>query len=116
MTTALDSNILSGIFSREPMALRLALALDIERENSDLVISPIVYCELLAHPAVDEAYILAFLSRNGVRIDFQFDDAVCFLADFFVGSHALLHADRLMTMDPKRYRQDFPEVSLLIPG
>ena len=139
MITALDSNILSAIFSREPMPLRIAVALDAEREDHQLVISPIVYSELLAHPAVEESYVLAFLSRNGVSIDFRFSDSVwteCgrrfsqyairrrissgdepkrFLADFFVGSHALLHADRLMTMDPKRYRQDFAEVPLLIP-
>jgi len=139
MITALDSNILSAIFSREPMALRLALALDAERADRELVISPIVYAELLAHPAVDEPYIVTFLSRSGVRIDFRFDDAVwteCgrrfaqyaarrrksrgdepkrFLADFFVGSHALHQADRLMTLDPKRYQQDFPEVKLVIP-
>jgi predicted nucleic acid-binding protein len=35
------------------------------------------------------------------------------LADFIIGSHALAQADRLMTLDPKRYRQDFPELKLI---
>jgi hypothetical protein len=35
------------------------------------------------------------------------------LADFLVGAHALVQADRLMTLDPQVYRQDFPEVRLL---
>jgi predicted nucleic acid-binding protein len=35
------------------------------------------------------------------------------LADFIIGSHALAQADRLMTLDPKRYKQDFPELKLI---
>ncbi len=32
------------------------------------------------------------------------------LADFIIGSHALAHADRFMTLDPQRYARDFPEL------
>jgi len=35
------------------------------------------------------------------------------LADFQIGSHALLRADRLMTLDESRYRLDFPELKLI---
>jgi predicted nucleic acid-binding protein len=35
------------------------------------------------------------------------------LADFIIGSHALSEADRFMTLDPKRYKQDFPELTLI---
>jgi predicted nucleic acid-binding protein len=35
------------------------------------------------------------------------------LADFLVGSHALLQADRLMSLDATRYRQCFPELRLV---
>jgi predicted nucleic acid-binding protein len=34
------------------------------------------------------------------------------LADFIIGSHALVHADRFMTLDPKRYAREFPELKL----
>jgi len=34
-------------------------------------------------------------------------------ADFLIGAHALVQADRFFTLDPKRYRQDFPELRLL---
>ena len=35
------------------------------------------------------------------------------LADFIIGSHALVQADRFMTLDPKRYNRDFPELKLI---
>jgi hypothetical protein len=35
------------------------------------------------------------------------------LADLVIGAHALIHADRLMTLDPARYRHDFPEFKLV---
>jgi predicted nucleic acid-binding protein len=38
------------------------------------------------------------------------------LADFIIGSHALSRADRFMTLDPKRYAPDFPELKLLGGG
>jgi predicted nucleic acid-binding protein len=34
------------------------------------------------------------------------------LPDFLIAAHALLRADRLMTLDPARYQQDFPELRL----
>ena len=35
------------------------------------------------------------------------------LADFVVGAHAALKADRLLTLDVKRYRTGFPDLKLL---
>lgn len=35
------------------------------------------------------------------------------LADFVIAAHALLKADRLMTLDAKRYGQDFPKLRIV---
>jgi predicted nucleic acid-binding protein len=35
------------------------------------------------------------------------------LSDFVMGAHAMLQADRFITLDPRRYSQDFPELKLL---
>jgi hypothetical protein len=78
-----------------------------------------------------------FLSDTGIDVDFEFQQSVWLeagrrfaryakrrrrsaregpkrlLADFIIGSHALTQADRFMTLDPQRYKQDFPELKLL---
>jgi predicted nucleic acid-binding protein len=35
------------------------------------------------------------------------------LADFVIAAHALLKADRLMTLDANRYSQDFPKLRIV---
>jgi hypothetical protein len=35
------------------------------------------------------------------------------LAYFLIGAHALVQPDRLLTLDPKVYQQDYPELRLL---
>jgi predicted nucleic acid-binding protein len=96
-----------------------------------------VYAELLAYPKATESFINDFLSNTGIAVDFELAEAVWLdagrrfahyakrrrrtsrespkrlLADFIIGSHALIQADRLMTLDPKRYQRDFPELKLI---
>jgi len=35
------------------------------------------------------------------------------LADFIIGSPALAQAERSLTLDPKRYERDFPELKFI---
>ena len=78
-----------------------------------------------------------FLADTGIDVDFEFQQSLWLeagrrfarygqrrrktardgprrlLADFIIGSHALTRADRLMTLDPKRYQGDFPELKVI---
>jgi predicted nucleic acid-binding protein len=102
-----------------------------------LLISPFVFAELHAYPGASETFVRGFLAKTGVAIDYRLDENVWaetarrfaryaarrktssgsgpkrLLADFMIGAHALVQADRLLTLDPTRYGQDFPEVRLL---
>ena len=107
------------------------------RGSGGLVVSAPVYAELLAYPKATESFVNDFLADTGIAADFEFQQPVGLeagrrfaryakrrrrsahqgpkrlLADFIIGSHALAQADRFMTLDPKRYGRDFPELRLI---
>jgi predicted nucleic acid-binding protein len=136
MKTALDTNILSNIWSGQPMEAAIRSALRKLEQSGPLVISPPVYAEALAHPTYSEEGVHRFLEITGITVDFALADSVWteagrryreyairrrqsqaepprrILADFLVGSHALLQADQLLTLDVKFYRTNFPELTL----
>ncbi len=136
MRTSLDTNILSALWSNEPEAANVARRLAEAKQSGALLISGVVYTELLAYPKATELFVNNFIEHTGIRLDLQFQETVWIeagrrfaryanrrrktrgegpkrlLADFLVGAHALLQADRLMTLDPRRYKQDFPELRL----
>lgn len=137
MRTAIDTNVLSALWSNEPFAHDIARRLGIAKAEGAALVSAPVYAELLAHPGVTEPFVNSFLEDTGIEIDFDLPRSVwlhagrCFaryaqrrrasaagfpkrlLADFIIGSHALNQADRLMTLDPQRYKRDFPELTLI---
>jgi len=77
------------------------------------------------------------LSETGIIVDFQMSESVWhetaarfggyairrrksgggtpkrMLVDFIVGAHAMLMADRFLTLDQGRYIKDFPELHLV---
>jgi predicted nucleic acid-binding protein len=140
MRTGLDTNILSALWSGEPTSANIAKLLIEAKQEGALLISGVVYAELLAHPKATESFVNEFCDQTGIFIDFRLQDAVWMeagrrfskyvtrcrktaaaapkrlLADFLIGSHALLQADRLMTLDPNRYQQDFIDLQLVLPG
>ena len=105
--------------------------------EGSLLISPFVFAELLVYPRATEAYVREFLQATGVVVDLKLEERVWveaglrfaryatrrrqatgegprrLLADFLIGAHALVQAERLLTLDPKVYQQDFPELRLL---
>lgn len=138
MRTAIDTNVLSALWSKEKVAAEVAKILGAAKVEGGLVVGAPVYAELLAHPRATERFINEFLSDTGITIDFQFEHRVWLeagrrfaryvkrqrrhsavdgpkrlLADFIIGSHALIQADRLITLDPRRYERDFPELRLI---
>ena len=137
MRTAIDTNVLSALWSKEPLAPDIARSLGNAKTEGGLVVGAPVYAELLAYPRATESFVNTFLTDTGIDVDFEFPQPVWLeagrrfaryakrrrrsrhqgprrlLADFIIGSHALTQADRLMTLDPKRYKKDFPELKLI---
>ena len=138
MRTALDTNVLSALWSSEPLAPQVSQRLAEAHTEGGLVICGPVYVELCAHPAVSQTFVDEFLGGTGVRVDFALDEGVWRAAargfaeyaqrrrrsaagtpkrlpvDFVIAAHASLHADRLMTMDASRYQRDFPTLRLVV--
>jgi predicted nucleic acid-binding protein len=137
LRTALDTNVLSALWSGEPSARRIESALFKARSDGGLVICAPVYCELLAYPSATRQFVREFLDETGIFVDFPLDEQVWqgaasafvayaqrrrrsqggapkrLLVDFIIAAHALLQADRLMTLDASRYKQDFPKLRVV---
>ena len=137
MRTALDTNILSSIWSAAPSATTIASQLSRVRSEGALVICAPVFVELSAIPGLNVRTVRKALAETAIAIDFDLEENVWMLAaetfaayairrrrsgggspkrllpDFVIAAHALLEADRLMTRDANRYRQDFPKLRLI---
>ena len=137
MRTAIDANVFSAIWTGESPVPRLLVQLEEAVQAGALLISPFVFVELLAYPNATEEYVRSFLASTGVVVDLKIEERVWslaglrfaryaarrrkaagegprrLLADFLIGAHALVQADRLLSLDPKVYRQDFPELILM---
>ncbi|MGB7598928.1 MAG: type II toxin-antitoxin system VapC family toxin [Candidatus Sulfotelmatobacter sp.] len=137
MRTALDTNILSPIWSGAPNAAAIVTRLSKVRAEGALVVCAPVFVELSAVPGLNVQLVRKALREMSVAVDFDVDEAVWhlaassfsayairrrrsgggspkrLLADFAIAAHALLKADRLMTLDAKRYSQDFPQLRIV---
>src|SRR5258706_12431595 len=137
MRTAIDTNILSALWSGESLASTVSEVLDQAATDGGLVVCAAVYAELLAHPKAKLNFVDDFLSSTRISIDFDLGEPVWreaslrfakyatsrrvalggrakrLLADFIVGAHALLSADRLLTLDRSCYSRDFPDLEQL---
>ena len=137
MRTALDTNILSPIWSGAPSAATIAVQLSRVRAEGALVICAPVFVELSAVPGMSVQAVRKVLAETAIAIDFDLQEDVWMLAaesfvaysirrrhsgggspkrllaDFVIASHALLKADRLMTRDMNRYVMDFPNLRLI---
>src|SRR5260370_18761336 len=118
MRTAIDTNVLSALWSKESLASDIAKNLGNAKTEGGLVVGAPVYAELLAYPKATESFVNSFLEDTGIDVAFEFQQRVWLeavgrfsrnakrrrrttqqgprrlLADFILGSHALAHADR----------------------
>ena len=76
MRTALDTNVLSALWSGEPSAREIESALFEARGEGGLVICAPVYCELLAYPSATRHFIQQFCRETGILLDFLLDEQV----------------------------------------
>lgn len=137
MRTAIDSNVLSAIWSAEASVPQVLKKMKIARSEGALLICPAVFSELHAYPGATEAFVRGFLDSTGIVVDYRMEEVVWsmagerfaryaerrrkvsgessrrLLADFLIGAHALVQAERLFTLDVSRYERDFPELRLL---
>jgi predicted nucleic acid-binding protein len=139
MRSAVDTNVISALWSREPLAKDMAELLQQAREAGGLVICAAVYAELHAYPKATRSFIETFLKDTDIAVDTEMrfkvwqkvaesyaayaghrrksggKQAKRLLVDFVVGAHALLEADQLLTLDSERYKTYFPEL-VIIPN
>lgn len=76
MRTAIDTNVLSALWSREQLAADVAKKLGDAKIEGGLVIGAPVYAELLAHHKATEAFVSNFISDTGIVLDFELDRQV----------------------------------------
>ena len=137
MRTALDNNVLSALLSKTEEAERIAPLLGKCKQQGQLMICGLVYCELRAHPVAQPGLVDDFLRAASVEVDWLTDAALWksaadvfalhadrrrrnrgetpkrLVADFAIGAHALHRADRFFTLDKQRYASYFPDLLLI---
>jgi predicted nucleic acid-binding protein len=137
MRTAIDTNVISALWSGEPASQGMAALLGSAKNRGGLVICAPVYVELLAYPRATRTLLEQFLATTQIVTDFLLDEAVWqeagaayaayaqrrrqskdgsskrLLVDFIVGAHAILKADRLLTLDAARYQVAFPKLVMV---
>src|SRR5437773_12567511 len=85
MRTAIDTNVLSALWSKEPLASDIGRNLVNAKREGGLVVSAPVYAELLAYPKATESFVNDFLADTGIAVDFEFQQPVWVSAETFAG-------------------------------
>jgi predicted nucleic acid-binding protein len=138
MTTALDTNVLVALWTQDDALNKKAQAvLDDARSRGRMVISAVVYAELLAEQQRNEAFVDGFCNEAGIEVDWELGERVWrvagaafqgyaarrrkqrgveprrILADFVIGAHALVNGYRLLTLDAGIYAASFPRLVIV---
>jgi predicted nucleic acid-binding protein len=138
MITAIDTNVLVALWDRDDALNSIAqTALDSSMAHGKLVISVVVFAELLAFPRRTEAFIDRFLGETGISVEWALSESIWrtagrafqtyakrrhrqssagprrLLADFLIGAHAYENNYKLLTMDEGVYRAAFPKLVIV---
>jgi predicted nucleic acid-binding protein len=138
MTTAIDTNIISALWNEDDALNRRAqVALETAYGRGRLVISGVVYTELLAAPRQTETLVDKFCEEAGISVEWELSEQVWrgaghafqryaarrkkqtrltprrILADFLIGAHALVNGYHLLTLDEATYRASFPRLGIV---
>ncbi len=138
MTTAIDTNIISAFWNEDDALNRAAQgALEAASGRGMLVISGVVYAELLAAQGRTEAFLDMFCEETGIGVEWELEEGIWraagaafqsyaarrrkqkgteprrILADFLIGAHALVKGYTLLTLDEGMYRASFPRLRIV---
>jgi predicted nucleic acid-binding protein len=138
MTTALDTNIITALWNEDDALNRTAQdALDKIFGRDSLVISGLVYAELLAAPRRTGSFVDQFCDQAGIDVEWELNERIFrlagealrgyadrrrkqigveprrILADFLIGAHATVNGYKLLTMDAGVYRAGFPRLAVV---
>jgi predicted nucleic acid-binding protein len=138
MITAIDTNVLVALWDRDDALNSVAQsALDSALARGKLVISGVVFAELLAFPKRTEAFVDEFLGETGIVVEWTANESMWrsagrafqayakrrrrqtsfgprrLLADFMIGSHAFEKGYALLTLDDGIYRAAFPKLAIV---
>lgn len=131
--TLVDSVVILDIVTGDPAWGQWSEnALARARDDSDLVINPIVYAEVSVGfdriEDLDDAVPAGDFRREELPYEAGFLAAKAFLAyrrrggerrsplpDFYIGAHSAIRGYKLLTRDVARYRTYFPTVQLIAP-
>jgi predicted nucleic acid-binding protein len=138
MSTAIDTNVIVSLWSREPeLSTPANNALEKAAAQGALVVSAPVFAELMASPGFAEDDVAEFCAGTGIEIEWQITEKIWreagrayhayarrrrrsgdhhprrILADFLIGAHALINGYALLTMDKSVFHTAFPALRLL---
>ena len=138
MTTALDTNVLVALWTKDDALNKKAQAvLDDTRSRGTMVISGVVYAELLAEQQRNEAFVDGFCDEAGIQVEWEVTERMWreagrayhayagrrrkqrdagprrILADFLIGAHAVVSGYKLLTLDAGIYRASFPRLAII---
>ena len=135
--TAVDTTVLVYLWDLDAQVSAPARAALVRAHaRGGVVISGVVYAELLAAPGRDRVFVDRFLSDTGITVEWELNEPGWrlagealrsyaarrrrqrepgprrLLADFLIGAHASLRASLLLTGDDRFYRATIPSLSV----